>query len=38
MMFADAENFEAGLVGELDFFQKVLHALDGAEDEARGRV
>jgi hypothetical protein len=38
MMFADAENFEAGFVGEFDFFQKVLHALDGAEDEARGWV
>ena len=38
VMFADAENVEADAVGELDLFQQMLHALDGAEGEARGRV
>jgi hypothetical protein len=33
VMFADAKNVEADLVGELDLFQQMLHALDWAERE-----
>ena len=38
MMFADAENVEPDLIGEFDFFQQMLHALDRGERKARGWV
>jgi hypothetical protein len=38
VMFADAENVEADLVGEFDLFQQMLHPLDGAKREACGRI
>src|SRR2546428_1756274 len=38
VMFADAEHVETHLVGKLDLFQQMLHALDRAEGETRGRV
>src|SRR6202158_1836741 len=37
-MFADAEDVEADAIGELDLFQKMVHALNGAERQSRGRV
>jgi hypothetical protein len=37
-MFADPENIEAYLVGQFDFFQKMLHALDRAERESADRI
>jgi hypothetical protein len=30
-MFADAEDVQADPIGEFNLFQKVVHALDGAE-------
>jgi hypothetical protein len=30
-MFADAEYVQANAIGQLDFFEEVVHALDGGE-------
>src|SRR5437879_12018232 len=38
VMFSDAEHVETHLVGKLNLFQQMLHALDGAEGETRGWV
>jgi hypothetical protein len=31
MMFADAEDVEADLIGKLNLFEQMVHALHGAE-------
>jgi len=38
VVFADAEDVEADLVGEGDFVDEIVHALGGREDEAAGRI
>jgi hypothetical protein len=37
-MFTDAENVEADLVGELNFFKQILHTLDRPQAETRCRI
>jgi hypothetical protein len=38
VVFADAENVEADLIGEFDLFEQMLHALDGTEREPAGGI
>ena len=38
MMLADAKDIQPDLVGELDLFQKILHALNRAEAESGCRI
>src|ERR1700737_2638609 len=38
VMFADAENVKANLIGEFDLLQQMLHSLDGAKREPGGRI
>ncbi len=38
VVFADAENIQADLVGELDFFEKIAHTLGGTNSHTRYRV
>ena len=38
MMFANAEDVEADLIGKLNLFEQMVHALDRAERETCGRV
>ncbi len=38
MMFADAEEVQADLIGEGDFFEEVVEAFGGGQGEACSRV
>jgi hypothetical protein len=37
-MFSDSKHVETGLVGKLDLFEQMLHALDGLEIETGGGI